>query len=72
MKRHAVEVLSLGGGIAFLVFGLAYLVGSAIGTPPNGLIALPLLFVALGAAAVTTLIVSQRRSNNGTLTDHSA
>ena len=69
MKRHPIEVLSLGTGIAFLLFGLAYIIGTAIGAPPNGLIALPLLFVALGAAAVTTLVVSQRRSASATPAD---
>lgn len=66
MKRHPVEVLSLGSGISFMIFALAYIIGTAIGSPPNGLIALPLLIIALGASGVAALVVAQRRSEAGT------
>lgn len=69
MTRHPVEALSLGTGFAFLAFALAYIIGTAIGAPPSALVALPLLFVGLGASALGALLVSQNRSTSATASD---
>ncbi|MDQ1247871.1 MAG: hypothetical protein QG597_2243 [Actinomycetota bacterium] len=69
MKRHPVEVLSLGSGLSFLLFALAYIIGAAVGAPPNGLITLPVLVVALGASGLAALVVSQQRAGADTATD---
>lgn len=61
MKRHPLDLLSLLAGIAFLLFAGAYLVGVGLGSPPRAVFAVPLLFVGLGVAGLTTWIVSQQR-----------
>ncbi len=60
MKRHQLDVLSLGSGAVFVAFALAHLVATAVGVILNPGVTLSLLLVGLAVTAIATLLVSQR------------
>lgn len=58
MSRHPIDVLSLGAGVMFTLFALAYMIF------PDGMnwaVSVPLMLVGLGVSGMAAAIVSQRR-----------
>lgn len=64
MKRHPLDIFSLGAGISFLVLATALVVGQWIDWSINGSVVFPLLLVLLGGLGVYAAAQAQRANDN--------
>jgi hypothetical protein len=62
VKRHPLDIVSLGSGIVFVAFAIAYLAGVALDAAPSGAVTLPLALAGLGIAGIAALVRTDRES----------
>ncbi len=65
MSKHPVDVLSLGAGVMFTLFALAYMLFPEV---ISWMVTVPLMLVGLGVFGMAAAIVAQRRRQSQSLT----
>ncbi|MCB0915249.1 MAG: hypothetical protein H6525_11605 [Actinobacteria bacterium] len=63
MKRHPLDIVSLGFGIVFVAFAIAYLVGVTLDAAPPGAVTLPLALAGGGITGIVALVRRDRTAN---------
>jgi hypothetical protein len=63
MKRHEIDILSLGTGLCFLALAVAYGTGGLGGAAPDARIVWPVVLVVLGITGLASAVVAQLRSD---------
>ena len=70
MTKHPLDIISLGAGLVFLAFALAYLFGVVFDATPSGAVMVPLAIAGLGATCLAALLVKQRRERSALPSDN--
>lgn len=64
MKRHPVDLFSLGAGVIFLALALGFLLAPVLDLQVNGAVAFPMVLVGLGLFGLVAAVRGQRTADS--------